>query len=94
VRKPPEAGDDVVVPPCCPETEVTVLVVGERRVKLKAPLLVGEVLAVFEGEIDEPAPDRCDGAVEAAIDRITGRLAGRRVTAKGAGEPRNRFRGS
>ena len=83
MRKAPEASDDVVVALCRPEAGVAILVRRQRGVKLDTALLVGQIFAVRERQIEEPAPDRCYQAVESPIDRVARSLACRAIAAIG-----------
>src|SRR6185312_11195828 len=83
--KAPEPRDDVVVTPRVIAAPGHSRIPCQRLEQGDALLLVGEVLAVLEGEIEELAPYRGQRAVEAMRQRGAGGVAGHRVGREGLG---------
>ncbi len=82
--EPPEACDDRAVLVGVVEVRVARVTLRQNLVERHATVLVREVLAVHEGQVEEAALDRADLGIEPAFDGLPRRTTRRCILREGA----------
>lgn len=94
MREAPEARDDRVVALRIIERSGESRIAREGGGEFHAQFLIGQILAVLEGQVDELPPRRGQRAIEAVPERGARRRPRLRVGGERPARPRKRLRGN